>query len=378
MDEHNIGLVLADHRITGVLKGYLLQVTLGFNCLNKLDLDDQTLRLYLQAAADEIARLTGRPCSIMDPATLHYKRPQMLPYLRDLIQQRAAWKEPTKKKQPVTLPIIDSIHDMANEVAQQSSLTAAFLSVEYTVYDWERVVIYTGSRIAEYGQSSSATASTSSGFKFASGKKYAKAPMSNAAGVWAGFPIAFIATDFTFWDINMCKLESSICLDQKASAVIFEIHIRFRFDKSKHNFTIRKFRRQQKIKFDLVIGVINIFRRASMLKIPAHEPIGQYRQRNGNIICLRDKDVRDVLRAACLRAYPDPTHYCRIHIDGLVAHSNRVTAALCLLLGGATIDEIAFRLRWEPGSVPTYLRECFIGIDVIMRKAIAGAYLTAT
>ena len=115
-----------------------------------------------------------------------------------------------------------------------------------------------------------------------------------------------------------------------------------------------------------------------MLKIPAHEPIGQYRQRNGNIICLRDKDVRDVLRAACLRAYPDPTHYCRIHIDGLVAHSNRVTAALCLLLGGATIDEIAFRLRWEPGSVPTYLRECFIGIDVIMRKAIAGAYLTAT
>jgi hypothetical protein len=115
--------------------------------------------------------------------------------------------------------------------------------------------------------------------------------------------------------------------------------------------------RQQQIKFDLVIGVINIFRRTSMLKIPAHEPIGQYRQRNGSIICLRDKDVHNILRAACLRAYPDPTHYCCIHIDGLVAHSNRVTAALCLLLGGATIDEIAFRLRWEPGSVPTYLRE---------------------
>jgi hypothetical protein len=221
------------------------------------------------------ARITGRPCSIMDPATLHYKRSQMLPYLRDIIQQRAAWKEPTKKKQSVTLPIIDSIQDMAHEVAKQSSLTAAFLSVEYTVYDWERVVIYTGSRIAEYSQSSSATASTSSGFKFASGKKHAKVPMYHAAGIWAGFPIAFIATDFTFWDINMCQLDSSICLAQNAHAVIFEIHIRFRFDKSKHNFTIRKFQRQKQIKFDLVIGVINIFCHASMLNIPAHKPIGQ-------------------------------------------------------------------------------------------------------
>jgi hypothetical protein len=79
---------------------------------------------------------------------------------------------------------------------------------------------------------------------------------------------------------------------------------------------------------------------------------------------------------ACIRAYPDPNHYCWINIDGIVAHSNHVTAALCLHLGGATIDEIAVRLRWEPCSVPTYLRECFVGIDTIMQKAIASAYLT--
>jgi hypothetical protein len=175
---------------------------------------------------------------------------------------------------------------------------------------------------------------------------------------------------------GMCKLDASICLSDTASDVIFEVHIRFRFDKSKHNFTIHKFCRQKLIKFDLVIGVINIFRSACMLNILSHKPIGQYRQLNSNVICLRDKDVRDVLRAAYQRAYPDPTHYCRINMTGIVAHSNRVTAALCLLLGGATIDEIAFRLCWELGSVPTYLRECFIGIDEIMRKAIAGAYLT--
>jgi hypothetical protein len=374
--QHNLHIALAEPHILGILKGYLLQVTQGLNYHRKTDLDDQTLRGYLNEAAREITRLTHRPCSILDPSTLHYKRPQMHPYLRDIIQQRAAWKEPKKRKEPVTLPMIEAIKLMAHELISPTSLMAAFLSVEYTVYDWERVVVYTGSRIAEYGQSSSATASTSSGFKLASGKRYAKVPLSQAAGEWAGYPIAFIAADFTFWNSSMCQLENSICLSDQASDVIFEIHIRFRFDKSKHNFSVRKFRRQKSIKFDLVIGVVNIFRRASILKIPPHEPIGQYRQRNGTTVCLRDKDVRDVLRAACCRAYPDPTHYCRVNITGIVAHSNRVTAALCLLLGGATIDEIAFRLRWEPGSVPTYLRECFVGIDEIMRKAIAGAYLT--
>jgi hypothetical protein len=371
VDVHNIGVALAEP--LKVLKGYLLQVIRGNNLLNKLDLDDQTLRNYLTDGAKEIEHLTGRSCSIMDPATFQYKRPTMHPYLLDVIQQRAAWKEPLKRKEAITMPIIGAIRDTAHDIASTHGTMASFLSVEYTVYDWERVVLYTGSRIAEYGQSSSATYSK---LKLST-KRYARVPLSEAAGKWAGFSIAFIATDFTFWDANMCQLDESTCLSSSAHDLIFEIHIRFRFDKSKHNFTIRKFRRQQTVKFDLIVAVINIFRRARVLRIPAHEPIGQYRQRNGNVICLRDKDVRDVLRAGCIRAYPDPNHYCRINITGLVAHSNRVTAALCLLLGGATIDEIAFRLRWEPGSVPTYLRECFIGIDEIMRKAIAGAILAA-
>jgi hypothetical protein len=59
-----------------------------------------------------------------------------------------------------------------------------------------------------------------------------------------------------------------------------------------------------------------------------------------------------------------------------VAHSNRVTAALCLKLGGASNEDIAFRLRWHLLSVPTYLRECFNGIDETMMQAIQGAIKT--
>jgi hypothetical protein len=121
----------------------------------------------------------------------------------------------------------------------------------------------------------------------------------------------------------------------------------------------------------MIVALINVFRRASLLRIPTHEPIGQYRQKNGVIICLRDKDVRDILCAGCIRAYPNSSHYCRLHINGIVAHSNRVTAALCLYLGGASIDEIAFRLRWEPGSVPTYGNVSLVSMSLCAKQLLA-------
>jgi hypothetical protein len=64
---------------------------------------------------------------------------------------------------------------------------------------------------------------------------------------------------------------------------------------------------------------------------------------------IRDHEVHNHLRLACCAlAYPDPRHCCRIHILGLVAHSaRRVTAALCLKLGGASDEEIALSLYWH-------------------------------
>jgi len=153
------------------------------------------------------------------------------------------------------------------------------------------------------------------------------------------------------------------------------LHLRFRFDKSRQNFTIRKYTRLPAAPFDPVIVAVNLLRRASLLQIPPSEPIGQFRHSSGTSnSMLFDRHVRDVMRQACCLAYPDPNHYCRLHISGIVAHSNRVTAALCLHLGGASNEEIAFRLRWHVSSVPTYLRECFNGIDTIMQTAICGAF----
>jgi hypothetical protein len=48
-----------------------------------------------------------------------------------------------------------------------------------------------------------------------------------------------------------------------------------------------------------------------------------------------------------------------------------------LHMGGASISDIAFRLRWNEASVPTYLRECFQDVGSIMETAITGAFKTS-
>ena len=251
--------------------------------------------------------------------------------------------------------------------AKRDSVTSlqTFLSKEYACYDWTRLGLFTGSRISEYGQS-----------KIPSGQRYASVPLTPDAGIWAGTSIAFIASDFTFYDNRARLLPAATCRRSDATDRIEEVHIRYRYDKSRDNFTVRKYRRQPSAPFDPIIACVNILRRAHLLSIPPHEPLGQFRNLQGGVDCLRATHVTSIMRMACRLAYPNPAHYMRIHESRIVAHSNRVTVACCLKAGGATDEEIAFRLRWKPGSVPTYLRECFHGIGNIMSLAIQGAMLS--
>ena len=82
------------------------------------------------------------------------------------------------------------------------------------------------------------------------------------------------------------------------------------------------------------------------------------------------------MKRACVLAYPDPTHYMRVHIAQIDPHSNRM-AAVSLKLGGATNEDIAFLLRWHISSVPTYLRECFQQVGAIVQTTLQGAYRTS-
>jgi hypothetical protein len=331
--------------------------------LRSTTLVDQTLRLYIASAANVFTILTNRRCIAHDPATMHQKQPALHPFLREQLTQRANWKKARDKIEPFTAPMFASLY---HQIQSSSDPAATFVGPIAAVFDWTRLGVFTGSRLGEYGQS-----------RRPKNTRFNTVPKSIDAGEWAGRALAFLQEDFTFYTPTKLVIHrDNLCLFH-ASSSISEVHIRFRYDKSKDNFTIRKFRRTGHPYLDPVDASVSIFRRAHSLRVPSDEPLGVYcsdRTASTPYSFIADAIVKRVMQQACKLAYPDPSHELRIKIHRIVAHSNRVTAAVCLQQGGATIDEIAFRLRWQPGSVPTYLRECFQGVGDILQKAIVGIF----
>jgi hypothetical protein len=92
--------------------------------------------------------------------------------------------------------------------------------------------MFTGSHTSEYGQTSTAKSSL--------GKCYACVPNSPAAGIWANQQLAFIEADFVFYSAQAILIDQGFCLLETALNNIWELHLRFCFDKSKNNFAIRK------------------------------------------------------------------------------------------------------------------------------------------
>ena len=178
------------------------------------------------------------------------------------------------------------------------------------------------------------------------------------------------------WDKDLIERPHFECLRSPKLAQFVEV--RFRFDKSKLNFTKRKFKRVSGNPLCIVKSTLSILQRADMLGIPQDYPIGAYRPKStapGQIAFLTRENVQEVMQFACRLAYPNPQHYMRTHCHLLMSHSNRVTAAVAMFNAGLSIEVIAQRLRWSEESVKYYLRDCFKAIGSLTEKAIEGAFL---
>ena len=300
-----------------------------------------------------------------DPATLSQKRIYLHPYLHDKIAQRTTWTKPQLQKEPFTYRML-AIHAKTHLEKKSCDSYSVFYSLNHVVWDWLRLGVFTGSRVAEYAQT---------GLK--RDQRYQTIPTDTDAGLWAGQPLAFIREDFQFFTVANCRVPHDMIHKFHKKGMITMVHIRFRFDKSKQNFSVRKFQVTKDHILNPVDAAVSIMRRADMLKVPLLEPIGVYLPPWSKLYkCLRDYHITHILRTMCIQAYPNPLHYLRINILRLVPHSNRVTAAVCLKMGGATDEEIAFRLRWNVSSMPTYLRECFQEVGTIMTSTLQGAFKT--
>lgn len=312
-----------------------------------------TLRRHLDAANLYLQSVVETPFCIY---TRSGPTPKLVPLLHDTIQLRQKWQQPREKRLPYTLPMFQILYEQVTSALRCDPLS--FLDLQAAVFDWVRLGIFTGCRASEYAQTK------------AKKGEFSKVPNTAHAGSWAGTPIAFMASDFAFYDDSMHLLTHHQAINNPS--IIYEFHLRYRFDKSSANFTIKKYSRGVDYLCP-IDAAVTILARAYFLDIGELCPVGIYRHANGYTY-IRSDDVIRVMRQACIDAYPDPRHYLRVHIRSIVSHSNRVTAAVVLRSMGLDIHAIAFRLRWQPDSVQHYIRECNHTVEEVTRTAFKGVW----
>jgi hypothetical protein len=287
------------------------------------------------------------------------------PYLAEILASRRQWKRPAPKKEAFSAAMLTAMRDMA--IAAVNSSKSDWLSRDAVLYDLVTLGIFTGSRLAEYGQSGLPT-----GSKADSWNVIPDTP--DAPREWRGKPLAFLASDFKFYSANKILLSHAEVCDDPLRAIY--VSVRFRYDKSKFNFTYRQFKRVQHSHLCPVAAAVRIIRRGHIgdLLAPRSEPLGMFRGKNGQRYTVRGHHVAKFLKEACIRAHPDPNHYMRLHIDRFMAHCIRVTGAVLLSNAGVPVDDIAFRLRWKSDAVKLYLRDNDRLVDELTSKVVAGAY----
>jgi hypothetical protein len=344
-------------QVIPLLATYLFFVTEGENLLAKADLSEKTLIGYLGAAHAWFETVLGITVPIHSlamggTAKLH-------PLIGQTIDLRRAWRQPREKREPFSYAMFCTLHTVISTAFAHDKRTV--LCLPSAIFDWVRLGTFTGSRVSEYAQTKSKRG------------EYLTVPMTKAAGLWAGSPIAFIRSDFTHLDNNSRILSFAELVQHPNRAT--HLHVRFRFDKSPQNFTIRKFRRSGHEFLCPILASLSILYRASALRVPDTAPLGVFRPNSTSptFTYLTSTDVIRTMRATCLATYPDPEHFLHKNVNRIVAHSLRVTAAVALFNMGHSIEEIAYRLRWQPQSVQHYLRECSTHSDTRTTNAMKGA-----
>lgn len=355
--------VLTDEECITILGTFVFHVSQGINLCNRSNLTAQTLRKYVTAAHKLLILWVGRNIPIYDPNSLGKNR-CFVPYIAQQFKDRAAFSIPKPKKLALTKAMYVAL---AQHLMKQEQTFGNFVDSTFAVYDWLRLGAFTGFRPMEYAQG-----------RVPKGAMFLTVPDSSDVPLaQRNQPLAFVFADWTFYtaDLELVPLE---CLVLKHRAGLVQwVQIRWRFDKSAHNFVYHRFELTGDAIFDPVDAAVSIIHRAQLLGVSTNEPIGVWKLPTGRKKrFLRDSVIKKVMQLSCVLAYPDPDHFYRRNINSFIPHGVRVTAAVLLKLGGAGNDEIAHKLRWHPTSVPTYMRDGFEAVMQLQRRTLRGLDVT--
>ena len=332
--------------------------------MNRSNLTDDTICGYLQAAVTWLRHEYSVPVPLYTNNQGTKKSERLHPYLAELLGQRRTWGKKKSKREPLTGHIIDTMRDLAGEICDSDP--NGYLRAEPVLYDFIRVASFTGSRLAEYGQSALPKGSPPDGWATIPNNR-------DVPNEWRNKPAAFVRDDFEFFDQRRVQMKHRSAL-RHPRRVQF-VRVRFRYDKSKFNFIFRTF---QKTGSHLccVTAALSIIDRADRWNLARFDPLGMYLDRNNVRRTIRGKHVSNFMQRACVETYANPQHYLRIHIKRLLSHSCRTFAAVALSNAGVSEDDIAYRLRWNSDAVKLYLRDCYRMISDLTSRAVAGAYAT--
>ena len=198
--------------------------------------------------------------------------PCLLSFFADILRSRAKWAVPHPKRLPCMHAMFQALASLVK--AQLASSKSAHLDLLHTVFDWIRLGVFTGSHSGKCAQTTAPKGS------------FAKVPDSWAPSPkWRNQPLAFILSDFTLLDANLCVIPPHDALKNPKHCC--RLQIRYRFDKSATNFSLCRYR-QGKGFLCPAFAASSIIRRATSLQVPPNEPLGVYRNNpTGSCTCLR-------------------------------------------------------------------------------------------
>jgi len=175
-----------------VLAAYLdLKARTALNPQTGDPIQAKTLNNHLQAAAAYLRLVTSLPVSIMSSSSS--STPRLTSFFADILRSRAKWAVPHPKRLPYTHAMFQALASMVKEHLVTSKL--AHLDLLHTLFDWIHLGVFTGSRSGEYAQTTAPKGS------------FAKIPDSWAPPPkWRNQPLAFILSDFTLLDENLCVI----------------------------------------------------------------------------------------------------------------------------------------------------------------------------
>jgi hypothetical protein len=286
-----------------LLGAFMDAVAKGDNLSQRSDISDDTIRQYLSAAVSYLRSNFAIDVPIFDSIGHSTRDDKLHPYLAELLAARRTWKKPQQKKEPLSGPALDSMADLARTAL--ATHKHGWLSQDVVLYDFCSLSIFTDSRIAEFGQSGLPSGSPSDGWN--------RVPVSrDVPEEWRGLPMAFIASDFSFFDkrsLHISHADALACTER-----VRHVHVRFWCDTSNFNFSIRKFRCVPRHHLCPVRATLRILAWAYLGKLvdPATEPLGMFLGDNGRRYSIRGHHVANFLKRATLLAHPDPNHFDRV------------------------------------------------------------------